>query len=133
MCASVMPDRGAVAGAVAAWARVVCDAVHASGCRWVVHVPDNPLAHVLRVLADEHPDIRTVVATREEEAFGIAAGLYLGGARSAVMLQSSGLGNSINALGSLLVAYHIPALIIMSMRGTPGEWNEAQVPVGRAV
>lgn len=125
------PDTASPAG-TAAWARGVCAGVRAAGCRWVVYVPDNPLAHVLRVLADEHPDIRTIVATREEEAFGIAAGLYLGGGKSAVMLQSSGLGNSLNALGSLLVAYHIPTLIVMSMRGGPGEWNEAQVPLGRA-
>jgi sulfopyruvate decarboxylase TPP-binding subunit len=49
------------------------------------------------------------------------------------MLQSSGLGNSLNALTSLLLPYRIPALIVISMRGDAGEWNEAQVPMGRAV
>jgi sulfopyruvate decarboxylase subunit alpha len=73
------------------------------------------------------------LATREEEAFGIAAGLYLGGVKPSVMLQSSGLGNSLNALTSLLLPYKIPALIIISMRGDAGEWNDAQVPMGRAV
>ena len=75
----------------------------------------------------------TTIATREEEAFGIAAGLYLGGKRPTVMLQSSGLGNSLNALTSLFVPYQIPALILISMRGDAGEWNSAQVPMGRAV
>jgi sulfopyruvate decarboxylase TPP-binding subunit len=49
------------------------------------------------------------------------------------MLQSSGLGNSLNALTSLLLPYQIPALVLVSMRGDPGEWNAAQVPMGRAV
>ena len=111
----------------------VCAGLHAAGSRHVVYVPDNPLSHVLRVLRDEYADIRTTVATREEEAFGIAAGLYLGGARPTVMLQSSGLGNSLNALTSLLLPYRIPVLAIVSMRGDAGEWNEAQVPMGRAV
>ena len=115
------------------WAAGVCAGVHAAGSRHVVYVPDNPLSHVLRILADRYPDVRTTVATREEEAFGIAAGLYLGGAKPAVMLQSSGLGNSLNALTSLFVPYRIPALILNSMRGDAGEWNEAQVPMGRAV
>ena len=84
---------------VAGWARGVCRGFSALGIREIVWVPDNPLSHVLRALED-HPDIRTTIATREEEAFGIAAGLYLGGVRPAVMLQSSGLGNSINALAS---------------------------------
>jgi len=50
-----------------------------------------------------------------------------------VMLQSSGLGNSLNAITSLLVPYKIPVLIVVSMRGDAGEWNDAQVPMGRAV
>jgi sulfopyruvate decarboxylase subunit alpha len=115
------------------WAAGVCAGLHAAGSRHLVYVPDNPLSQVLRILGARFPDVKTTVATREEEAFGIAAGLYLGGARPTVMLQSSGLGNSLNALTSLLVPYRIPALIVMSMRGDAGEWNEAQVPMGRAV
>ena len=115
------------------WAAGVCAGLHAAGSRHVVYVPDNPLSHVLGTLAAEFPDVRATVATREEEAFGIAAGLYLGGARPTVLLQSSGLGNSLNALTSLLLPYKIPALIVISMRGDAGEWNEAQVPMGRAV
>jgi sulfopyruvate decarboxylase subunit alpha len=116
-----------------AWAQGICAGLHASGCREVVYVPDNPLSCILNVLRESFPDVRATLATREEEALGIAAGLHLGGARPAVMMQSSGLGNTLNALGSLLVAYQIPVLFIISMRGDPGEWNWAQVPMGRAV
>ena len=115
------------------WASGVCEGLYAAGSRHVVYVPDNPLSHVLRVLRDRYPDVTTTIATREEEAFGIAAGLYLGGKRPTVMLQSSGLGNSINALTSLIVPYRIPSLIVISMRGDETEWNPAQAPMGRAV
>jgi len=115
------------------WAVGVCEGLAATGCGEVVYVPDNPLSHILRALADAHRGIRATLATREEEAFGIAAGLYLGGARPAVMLQSSGLGNSLNALGSLLLPYEIPVLMLVSMRGEEHEWNAAQSPMGRAV
>jgi sulfopyruvate decarboxylase subunit alpha len=115
------------------WAPGVCAGVHAAGCRDVVYVPDNPLAHVLRVFEAQYPDVRLILATREEEAFGIAAGLYLGGRTPAVMLQSSGLGNSLNAITSLLLPYQIPVLMVVSMRGDAGEWNAAQMPMGRAV
>lgn len=113
----------------------MCAGLHASGSRHVVYVPDNPLSHVLRVLRERYPDVTTTIATREEEAFGIAAGLYLGGKRPTVMLQSSGLGNSINGLTSLFVPYQIPALIVISMRGDEDatEWNPAQIPMGKAV
>lgn len=133
MSASVTPDTSRQdTASVPAWARGVCAGLDAAGCREVIYVPDNPLGHVLRGLRDR-PDIRTTLATREEEAFGIAAGAYLGGRRPAVLLQSSGLGNSLNALGSLLIPYQIPVVMIVSMRGEPGEWNAAQVPLGRAV
>jgi sulfopyruvate decarboxylase alpha subunit len=118
---------------VPAWAAGVCSGLHAAGCRHVVYVPDNPLSHVLRKLRGDYADIKTTLATREEEAFGIASGLYLGGSRTAVMLQSSGLGNSLNALTSLVLPYEIPILVIVSLRGDAGEWNPAQVPMGRAI
>ena len=116
-----------------AWAIGVCAGVHAAGSRDVVYVPDNPLSHALRTFEQQYRDVRLILATREEEAFGIAAGLYLGGRLPTVMLQSSGLGNSLNALTSLLLPYQIPALMVVSMRGDSGEWNSAQVPMGRAV
>jgi sulfopyruvate decarboxylase alpha subunit len=116
-----------------AWASGVCAGIHAAGSRDVVYVPDNPLTHVLGVFSDRFRDVRLLLATREEEAFGIAAGLFLGGRRPTVMLQSSGLGNSLNALTSLVVPYQIPILIVVSMRGDAGEWNAAQVPMGRAL
>lgn len=115
------------------WAEGVCAGVHAAGSRDVVYVPDNPLSHVLGVFDAQYSDVRLILATREEEAFGIAAGLYLGGRQPTVMLQSSGLGNSLNAITSLLVPYQIPVLMIVSMRGDDGEWNTAQMPMGRAV
>jgi sulfopyruvate decarboxylase subunit alpha len=88
-----------------AWARALCAGVHAVGSREIVYVPDNPLSFILRVFRGAYPDVRATPATREEEAVGIAAGLYLGGARPTVMMQSSGLGNSLNAIASLLVPY----------------------------
>jgi sulfopyruvate decarboxylase subunit alpha len=117
---------------VVTWAGGVCAGFAAAGVTHVVYVPDNPLSHVLVALKN-YPAIRTTLATREEEAFGIAVGLYLGGVQPAVMLQSSGLGNSLNAITSLIVPYQVPMLMLISMRGDAGEWNSAQVPMGRAV
>jgi len=132
-----MPGRWSTEGSAAditpAWAVGVSDGLWAAGCRHVVYVPDNPLSHILAALARDHEEVVTLLATREEEAVGIAAGLYLGGAKPALLMQSSGVGNMLNALGSLLLAYQIPAVVIVSMRGDPGEWNWAQVPMGRAV
>src|SRR5262249_59478719 len=130
--AALGPDSRRRVMATPAWASAVCAGVHAAGSRDVVYVPDNPLSHVLRDFGERFRDVRLVLATREEEAFGIAAGLYLGGRRPAVMLQSSGLGNSLNAIPSLVIPYRIPMLILVSMRVQPAESNSPQVPMGTA-
>jgi sulfopyruvate decarboxylase TPP-binding subunit len=49
-----------------------------------------------------------------------------------VLMQCSGLGNSLNALGSLAIPYALGIPLILSMRGTLGEANPSQVPMGRA-
>lgn len=114
---------------VPGWAQAVASAFVRLRVREVVYVPDNPLSHVVRALGGS-PGIRLVVATREEEALAIAAVIYLGGVRAAVMMQSSGLGNSLNVFASLLLPYHIPTVMVVSMRGEVGEWNAARGRVG---
>ena len=87
----------------------------------------------LLALAEQDPFFRLVGVHREEEAVGILSGLFLGGQRGAMLVQSSGLGNTLNALGSLAVAYHIPFPMLVSLRGELGEFNPAQLQMGRAV
>jgi sulfopyruvate decarboxylase alpha subunit len=130
---SEIPADSSARPVIPPWAVGVAEGLWAAGCRHVVYVPDNPLSHILAALRRDYGEVRATLATREEEAIGIAAGLYLGGARPAVLMQSSGVGTTLNALGSLLIAYQIPLVMVVSMRGDPGEWNWAQVPMGRAV
>ena len=70
--------------------------------------------------------------TREEEGVGICAGAYFAGKRPCMVLQNSGLGNSINALASLNKTFNIPLLLLVSHRGTDDEQIVAQVPMGDA-
>jgi sulfopyruvate decarboxylase TPP-binding subunit len=49
-----------------------------------------------------------------------------------IAMQSSGVGNCINALG-LPTALRAPCLILVTMRGQWGEFNPWQVPMGQAV
>ena len=69
--------------------------------------------------------------TREEEGVGICAGAALAGKRPAMFVQSSGIGNMINALLSLTGFYKLPLAIFVSQRGVYKEKIEAQVPMGR--
>ena len=69
--------------------------------------------------------------TREEEGVGICAGGALSGRRPAMFVQSSGIGNMINALLSLTQFYELPLAIFVSQRGVYKEKIEAQFPMGQ--
>ena len=69
--------------------------------------------------------------TREEEGVGISAGVALSGKRPAMFVQSSGIGNMINALLSLTGFYQLPLAIFVSWRGVYKERIEAQLPMGK--
>ncbi len=71
--------------------------------------------------------------TREEEGVGISAGAALAGRRPAMFVQSSGVGNMINALLSLTKYYGLPLAVFVSHRGLAGEQIKAQVPMGKAL
>jgi len=82
-------------------------------------------------LVGEDPGIIHVPVTREEEGVGVCAGAWMGGKKPVLLMQNSGLGNSVNALASLDFLYEIPLLMIISHRGCEGEPIVGQVPMGR--
>jgi len=67
-----------------------------------------------------------VPASGEGEAVGIAAGAWLAGRRPAVLLQNSGLGNTVNPLAALTQPFGIPVLLLVSWRGQPGTGDAPQ-------
>jgi len=101
-----------------------------AGINFVASVPCVNLQELLALVGGD-PEIIHVPVTREEEGVGICAGAWMGGRRPALLMQNSGLGNSINALASLNILYGIPLLMIISHRGGVGEPVIGQVPMGR--
>ena len=109
----------------------IYDGLKDIGIDFIVSVPCVNLSKILNMI-DEDPEIIHIPVTREEEGIGICAGAYLGGKRPAILMQNSGLGNSINALKSLMELYEFPLIMIMSHRGTEGESICGQVPMGES-
>jgi sulfopyruvate decarboxylase subunit alpha len=112
------------------WHSAIADTLVAAGITVAAYVPDTRLQGILSLLADSGVSMRSL--TREEECVGYAAGQRIAGQRPVVLMQSSGLGNALNALGSLAVPYRLGLPLVVSMRGTLGEANPSQVPLGRA-
>ncbi len=113
-----------------AWQEDIYNVLKQGKIRQVSYVPDAGHAHVIRrVHAD--PEMRGIVLTTEEEGVAIAGGAWLGGVRSALLMQSSGVGNCINMM-SLLQSCRFPFLSLVTMRGEYAEFNTWQVPMSKA-
>lgn len=111
--------------------QAVYDGMKEVGIDFVVTLPCVNLGKIMDKFECD-PDVISVPVTREEEGFGICTGAYMGGKKPAILMQNSGLGNSVNALASLFELYKFPVLMIMSHRGTEGEFMSAQIPMGNA-
>ncbi len=118
------------AGAASDWPADIHAVLKAAEIRQVAYVPDAGHARLIGLCADD-PTMRMVPLTTEEEGIGLAAGAWLGGQRSVLLMQSSGVGNCINAL-ALIETCRFPLLTLITMRGEFGEFNPWQVPMGRA-
>ena len=110
------------------WADEVHRELTRAGVRIVGYVPDAGHKRLIELcLADK--SMRAVVLTTEEEGIGLAAGAWLGGGRSVLLMQSSGVGNVVNVLG-ILKTCRFPLAMVVTMRGEAGEFNSWQVPMG---
>jgi sulfopyruvate decarboxylase alpha subunit len=112
------------------WPADIHAALKAAQVKQVAYVPDAGHARLIKLCAADNT-MRMVPLTTEEEGVALAAGAWLGGERSVLLMQSSGVGNCINTL-SLIATCQFPFLTIVTMRGEFGEFNPWQVPMGTA-
>lgn len=94
------------------------DSLLAAGIDFFTGVPCSLVGPVIAEL--EHRGLYHG-ETREDAALGVAAGAYMGGKLPAVVMQNSGLGVSLNAVGSLHALYEMPVLIVVTWRGLDGK------------
>lgn len=113
------------------WSGEAYRLLKAHGVKTVGFVPDAGLTELINA-CDADNDIRAVVMTTEEEGIGLAAGAWLGGQKAAVLMQSSGVGNTVNAIASIIASCQFPLFMIVTMRGQYGESNPWQIPMGQA-
>ena len=123
------PSRARTAnGAAPAWPDQIFQVLKNADIRQVGYVPDAGHARLIaRCQADNA--MRAVALTTEEEGIALSAGAWLGGERSALLMQSSGVGNCVNML-SLARTCRFPLVMLITMRGEWGEFNPWQVPMG---
>jgi sulfopyruvate decarboxylase subunit alpha len=86
------------------------------GITHVVTVPDTHQRSLLaRLFVD--PEIRTITVATEDEAMGVNAGLYMGGATPMLVIQQLGLFASVNTLRGLALDMNVPTFIMAGLYG----------------
>jgi len=83
---------------------------------FITTVPCKQLAGVIEAV-DAHDAIRHVPANKEDEGMGLCAGAFMGGTRSAIIMQNTAIGVTINTLVTLTQYYRMPLPMLISYRG----------------
>jgi sulfopyruvate decarboxylase alpha subunit len=121
-------DASAEQEQTASWPEEIFAILQRFDVRQVPYVPDAGHSQLItRVLGSS--TMRGVALTTEEEGVAMMLGAWAGGQRSALLMQSSGVGNCVNML-SLTQIFRFPFLTLVTMRGEWGEFNPWQVPMG---
>lgn len=114
------------------WHAILRQALKDNDVRLVTYVPDNVLRPLIEGIHAD-PFFTAFTCAREEEAVGIVTGASMAGMRGIVMMQTSGFATLPNVLASLPVAFQVPVLMVVSERGTMGEFNPGQAIVCRTM
>ena len=93
---------------------------------FVTTVPCKQLAGVIEEI-DASDSIFHIPSNKEDEGMGLCAGAYMGGKRSAIIMQNTAIGVTINTLVTLIQYYNIPLPMLISYRGEIGEPVACQV------
>ncbi len=125
-------DQKTEAAGEKSWHAIILQTLKRNEVSLIPYVPDRVLTPLIKHLHAD-PFFTTFAATREEEAVGIVSGAWMGGRRGAVLMQTSGFATLANVLASLAVPYQIPLIMLVSERGTLGEFNYGQALVCRTM
>jgi sulfopyruvate decarboxylase subunit alpha len=114
---SVSESTGVAAGRAVAGlsGQSIIREIKASGIQFVVSVPDITTSEgLLRPLAKE-TDPRFIRVCKEDEGVGICAGLSFTGKRGLLLIQQTGLLDSINAVRGVAVEYNLPICMMVGL------------------
>ncbi|MGQ0664390.1 MAG: decarboxylase [Pseudomonadota bacterium] len=95
----------------------IIDAIKKSGVEFVVSVPDIVTSeNVLWPLASD-PHLRLIRVCKEDEGISICTGLAFCDRRALLLIQNTGLFDSINALRGIGVEYQQPVCMMVGLQG----------------
>lgn len=88
-----------------------------AGIRFIVALPDRVTSHHLLKTLMSDPEVRVVQVCKEDEGISICSGLYATGQRALLLIQYTGLLDSLNALRGVAMEGKNPVCLMVGLLG----------------
>ena len=98
-------------------AREIIREIKQAGIRFVVALPDRTTSQHLFKSIMKEPDLRVVQVCKEDEGVSICSGLYCAGQRALLLIQHTGLLDSVNAVRGIAVEGQNPVCMMVGLLG----------------
>lgn len=108
--------------------KLMCNFLLNNNVENLIGVPDSTLKHFI---SEGLKKKKIIIATREEEAIGIASGMSLSNSHSLVFMQNAGFANSLSTITSLVQLYKIPIIFLIGWRGYMSSDAPEHVKIGK--
>ncbi len=95
----------------------IIEEIKRAGIRFVVALPDRTTSHYLLKNLSKDPALSLVKVCKEDEGVSICSGLYCAGHRSLLLIQYTGLLDSINSLRGVAMEGQNPVCIMVGLLG----------------
>ena len=99
----------------------ILSALKASGIEIIVSVPDIVTSEGLLRPISTDPDLRHIRVCKEDEGVSICAALSYCGIRALLMMQQTGMYDSMNAIRAIAAGYGLPVCMLIGLQGAVPE------------
>lgn len=96
-------------------ANKIIEEIKRAGIRFVVALPDRTTSHHLLKNLMQDPQIRVIQVCKEDEGVSICSGLYSAGHRALLLIQYTGLLDSINSLRGVAMEGQNPVCMMVGL------------------
>ena len=104
----------------------IIDAVKQAGVEFVVSVPDIVTSDGLLWPITRDPDFRLVRVCKEDEGVSICGAMSYNGTRALLLMQQTGLMDSLNAIRAIGMDYRLPICMMVGLQGKEPELKSAE-------
>ena len=95
----------------------ILEAIKASGIEFIVSVPDIVTSEGLLRIVRTDTEVRHIPLCKEDEGISICTALSYCGKRSLLMMQQTGMFDSVNSMRAIAAGYGHPVCMLVGLQG----------------